>query len=109
MVDSRFFDYSGQITLKQLVDITGVKTESIDKENLIVKDVAPLDKAGISEVSFLDNIKYVEMFSKSKAGFCFVDEKHKAHAPDGMILLITKEPYHAFALASQQFYPPYKT
>ena len=41
----------------------------------------------------------------SRAGAAFVDEKAAERAPPGMALLVSKEPYKAYALAAQAFYP----
>ena len=44
-------------------------------------------------------------FAASRAGAAFVDERMADKAPPGMALLITREPYKAFARAAQAFYP----
>jgi UDP-3-O-[3-hydroxymyristoyl] glucosamine N-acyltransferase len=56
-------------------------------------------------VTFLDNRKYVDAFARSHAGAAFVDERSTDRAPTGMALLVTAEPYKAFARAAQAFYP----
>jgi len=40
-----------------------------------------------------------------KAGACFVRPKFAAQAPKDMALLITEEPYYAYALTARAFYP----
>lgn len=71
----------------------------------LFQDVAPLETAGPDEVSFFENRKYVDAFTCSRAGAVFVEQWAAARAPSGMALLVTKEPYRAYALASQAFYP----
>jgi hypothetical protein len=56
--------------------------------SLLIRDVAPLDHAGPTEISFLDNKKYVDAFSTSKAGACFVHPDLAHRAPSGMALLL---------------------
>jgi UDP-3-O-[3-hydroxymyristoyl] glucosamine N-acyltransferase len=56
-------------------------------------------------VTFLDNRKYLDAFSRTRAAAAFVDERFVARAPAGMAVLLTKEPYKAFARAAQAFYP----
>lgn len=70
-----------------------------------MEDVAPLETAGPAEVTFLDNRKYTDAFLKSHAGAAFVTEAMAVRAPAGMALLISREPYKAFARAVQAFYP----
>jgi UDP-3-O-[3-hydroxymyristoyl] glucosamine N-acyltransferase len=107
MVDSRFFRNAGQKTLSELAALTGATLTAQDKSTAI-RDVAPLDRAESGDVSFLDNVKYLDAFRSSKAGACFVREKFAMQAPPGMALLVTEEPYYAYALAAQAFYPQEK-
>ena len=69
------------------------------------RDVAPLEAAGPEDVSFLENRKYIEAFVRSRAGAAFIDENAVERAPPGMTLLVSREPYKAYALAAQAFYP----
>ena len=71
----------------------------------MIEDVAPLETAGPADVTFLDNRKYTEAFTKSRAGAAFVIAALADKAPPGMVLLVTEEPYKAFARTVQSFYP----
>src|SRR5207302_2009142 len=71
-----------------------------------VTDEAPLETAGSEDISFLENRKYLEAFIRSDAGAAFVDEKAVERAPPGMALLVSNEPYKAYAVAAGAFYPP---
>lgn len=105
MADSRFFTRCGPFSLAQIAALTGaVLAEEVDGESVVV-DVAPLDVAGKEHLSFLDNPKYVSHFKISNAAACLVHPKHVADAPKGMALLLTEEPYRAYAEAAQAFYP----
>ncbi|NBX02805.1 MAG: UDP-3-O-(3-hydroxymyristoyl)glucosamine N-acyltransferase [Alphaproteobacteria bacterium] len=105
MADSRFFSASAPISIGDLAALTGASVSGESDKTRLFSDVAPLDRADSSHVSFLDNTKYLTDFSASKAGACFVREKFATRAPAGMILLVTEEPYYAYALAAQYFYP----
>ncbi len=103
MIDSRFFTSSGEISLSEIARITGATISSAGKEKF--SGVAPLETAGAGDISFLDNTKYLAAFENSKAGACFVRPKFAGRAPKTMQLLLTEEPYYAYALAAQAFYP----
>ncbi|MFW0777394.1 MAG: UDP-3-O-(3-hydroxymyristoyl)glucosamine N-acyltransferase [Rickettsiales bacterium] len=109
MADKRFFHHSGAVTLEAIASLTGASPMMKNGEGANdarhFNDVAPLDTATEHDVSFLDNTKYADTFYSSNAGACFVREKFVAKAPDGMILLVTEEPYAAYAMASALFYP----
>jgi len=104
MVDTRFFHSAGPIRLNEIASLTGATAASADGERIFL-GVAPLDRAGAGDISFLDNVKYVEAFAQSKAGACFVRPHYAGRAPATMALLVTDDPYYAYALTAQRFYP----
>ncbi|MGB0720240.1 MAG: UDP-3-O-(3-hydroxymyristoyl)glucosamine N-acyltransferase [Bdellovibrionales bacterium] len=104
MADPRFFKNSGPLTLHRLCEITGARLDGGDG-GMVVADVAALDTATGEQVSFLDNVKYKEAFKTTKAGACFIHADMKPLAPEGCALLISDNPYKAYALAAQAFYP----
>jgi UDP-3-O-[3-hydroxymyristoyl] glucosamine N-acyltransferase len=105
MADPRFFERAGPLPLDALAALSGARLSRPEEGGRLFVDVAPLESAGPDDITFLDNRKYVGAFAHSRAGAAFVDEKMSAHAPPGMVLLVTAEPYKAFARATQAFYP----
>ena len=106
MADPRFFDRAGPFSLDALAALTGARLDDPGQGARLVGDVAPLETGGPDDVTFLDNRKYAEAFERSRAGAAFVDERLVGRAPRGMALLVTRDPYKAFARAAQAFYPP---
>jgi UDP-3-O-[3-hydroxymyristoyl] glucosamine N-acyltransferase len=106
MPDPRFFTVAGPFTLQKLASIAGAEIGPGTDPDTVFTDVAPLDAAGPTDVSFLDNKKYVEAFQASRAGACLVHPDVASRAPQGMALLVTRKPYTAYALVAQAFYPP---
>ena len=105
MTDLRFFDRVGPYSLDELAALSGARLSGDVAGSRLFSDVAPLETAGPEDVTFLDNRKYVEAFVRSRAGAAFIDERFADRAPAGMALLLTVEPYKAFARAAQAFYP----
>lgn len=105
MADPRFFAVAGPFPLKRLVEISGATAAPDADFDRHFSDVAPLGTAGQQQVSFLDNKQYVEAFATSQAGACFVHPRFAGRAPESMIVLATSEPYRAYALVAQAFYP----
>jgi len=103
MADPRFFIKSPAISLANIVALTGAELLG-DYKEIEIADVAPLDKAAAGHISFLDNIKYAGQFKESKAAACFIRKKHITHAPAGMILLVSENPYLCYAITAQAFY-----
>jgi UDP-3-O-[3-hydroxymyristoyl] glucosamine N-acyltransferase len=106
MADPRFFQRAGPYSLGALAVLSGARLARATDGNRLIEDVAPLETAGPAEVTFLDNRKYTDAFMKSRAGAAFVTEAIASRAPAGMALLVSREPYKAFARAVQAFYPP---
>lgn len=104
MVDQRFFANQGPFTLAQIAEWTKAEIAA-GVADTVVSDVAPLDKACGSDISFFDNTKYLEHFERSQAGACFVRPKYAGRAPASMTTLLCDDPYRAYALVAQRFYP----
>jgi UDP-3-O-[3-hydroxymyristoyl] glucosamine N-acyltransferase len=105
MADPRFFARAGPFTLGDLARTGGAELIGGVAEGTLFHDVAPLETGGPEDVSFLENRKYLPAFRSSKAGAAFVDRGMVQEAPPGMALLVASEPYKAYALAAQAFYP----
>ena len=105
MADPRFFKVAGPFSLSDLAEICGAEVGGGGDPAKKFAEVAPLDQAGPTQVSFLDNKRYVGQFRVSAAGACIVAPKYAEQAPAGMALLITSNPYRAYALVAQAFYP----
>lgn len=105
MADPRFFTTAGPFPLARIAEASGATVaEGTDAERPFF-DVAPLHDAGPETISFLDNKKYLPAFRESRAGACIVHPDHAGDAPAGMMLLLSREPYRAYAKAATLFYP----
>ncbi|MCC7260665.1 MAG: UDP-3-O-(3-hydroxymyristoyl)glucosamine N-acyltransferase [Alphaproteobacteria bacterium] len=105
MADPRFFHRSGPFSLAQLAEACGARLAFGSDAKKMIEDVAALDTAGPSQISFLDNPKYADAFRTSGAGACIIHEKHHDKAPKGMAILLSTDPYTAYARIAQLFYP----
>lgn len=107
MADPQFFRKPAPLSLKEIADISGAVLQNVqgDPAAVRISDVAPLHTAEQGHLSFLDNKKYLDAFKSSHAGACFVSPDHVDQAPKDMVLLVTPNPYKAYALTAQKFYP----
>ena len=92
------------LTLERVLEITGAKPSLECDLNLKITDVATLENADKSKISFLNSGQYFSQFSSSNAGFCFIEEKYATKSPEGMIGLIHKNPYLAYSQMVAAFY-----
>ncbi|CAI3924845.1 UDP-3-O-(3-hydroxymyristoyl)glucosamine N-acyltransferase [Commensalibacter papalotli (ex Botero et al. 2024)] len=105
--DSRFFSKSGPYTIETLVKETGAQLNSPD---ILTKDIqytgiAPLQIASSSEVSFLDNKRYLPLLAQTKAGVVIVAPAFADKVPQTSHALVTSNPYLAWARVATLFYP----
>ncbi|CAK7191881.1 UDP-3-O-acylglucosamine N-acyltransferase [Commensalibacter sp. Nvir] len=106
--DPRFFHKSGFFSLEQLAEITGASIlpalSQQNKEN-VYTGIAPLQLASYSEVSFLDNKKYLPLLTETKAGIVIISPAFKDKVPNRCNALTCKNPYLAWAKVATLFYP----
>ncbi len=105
MADPRFFTVAGPFTLAQLAQIAEAEVAPGADANRVFDDVGPLQMAGPTHFSFLDNRAYVAAFEASQAGGCVVHPTLAGRAPAGMALLVSNDPYRAYARVATAFYP----
>lgn len=105
MADHRFFSVAGPFALEALADASGASLADGVDGTAQFSDIAPLDTAVGEQISFLDNRRYVAAFEASGAGACIVHPSLAGRAPDGMALVLSDQPYMAFALVARMFYP----
>ncbi len=105
MADSRFHSRVGPFSLAELAAVAEAEIGANGDPELLLSDVAPLEIAGANQLSFLDNRKYISSFENTKAAACIVAPELADRAPDGIALLLSKQPYKAYALVARAFYP----
>jgi len=109
LADTRFFPPVEVITIGEIA------TYLEDKLGLVITVNAPLDTSimGIAtladarhgDLTFFDNPTYLDQFKTTGASACLVKERYADQGPEGCILLLTPDPYRAYALIAQHMYP----
>lgn len=106
--DPRFFKRQPPLSLEAVAEISGAQVSASSNPDHVIHDVASLQDARLSDLTFFDNIRYKEAFKNTKAGACFIAPEFESIAPKGVNLLVSKSPYKSYALAAQRFYPEEK-
>ena len=104
MADPRFFTKQQPVTAGELAAHIKAEVKAGDADFLI-NDIASLSSAGESDVSFLENEKYFSELKSSRAGAVIISQEKAEAARQGIVCLISANPYQSFALAAQLFYP----
>lgn len=108
MADERFYQKSGPYTLQDLAVYCGATLGEGADPKLMIRDVAPLHKATQGHISCFHNPKYLDQYQQTKASACLVSPDQVKHAPPGVVLLISPQPYRAYGQITALFYPPLK-
>ena len=97
----------GPFSLSELEHISGAKIFANNDlaSSFMIHDLASLSEAKATDISILHQKKYVKSLETSLAGACIIAPDNIKYAPERMFLLVHKNPYKAFALISQAFYP----
>ncbi len=105
MIRTQFFNKKFEfLTIKQIAEITGAIIFGDANQDQKIQDISTLEKANKNQISFLNSGQYFDKFQSSQAGCCLVEEKYAAKAPQGMAILIHKNPYFAYAKLAESFY-----
>ncbi len=97
----------GPFNLIELQQISGAEAVVPSEQLKIfyINNVANLETATLNDLCVLHNKKYLRALEQSSAGACLIHKGLADYVPAQMIKLIHPNPYKAFALIAQAFYP----
>lgn len=105
MSDPVFFPRALTPSLADIVAWTGAKASEGADLTQTISHVAPLDQGGADTLVFLDNPKYADMLTTTRATAVLVNAKYAPKVPENVVALVTGEPYRAFAIVVAKLYP----
>ena len=65
-----FFKHPVGLTVGEIATLTGAKLRSGARIDDLITNVAPLNRAGASDLAFLDTAKYADVLTSTQAGAC---------------------------------------
>ncbi len=98
------YSYQGPFTIAELAEFIGCETKG--ETSTKITDLSPLSAATTGHMTFFDNPKYLEQMKRTNASACILHPRYTDVAPQGMTLLVSPEPYRAYARIAQKFYVP---
>jgi len=93
------------MTLAAIAEAAGGRVAPGSDPGLSFASIATLADAGPSDISFLENRRYIPAFRASRAGACIVHPRLAERAPAGMALVLCDEPYRGYALVAAVLHP----
>ena len=100
-----FFSTKHELTIGEIVALTRaepLKGVPLDRR---IRNIAPLDAAQASDITFLDNQKYLGELATTRAGACLLAPRFAAQTPARLAVLVTAEPYRAFVAVARALFP----
>jgi UDP-3-O-[3-hydroxymyristoyl] glucosamine N-acyltransferase len=105
MSEPLFFKAAGALTVGEIATLTGAEPRAATDLSRRISDVAPLDRAGPGDLTFLDNPKYADELATTRAGACLIAERFVKDVPDRVAALRAREPYRAFVAVACALFP----
>lgn len=105
MADTRFFKKKAGLTLADIVACGEVKLPAGIDDSQIFNDVAAIDQAGPTDISWAFIPAMRESLKNTKAGAVIVPEKFLEFVPDTAIALVAADPHRSYGLVASAFYP----
>jgi len=94
-----------ELTTGEIATLARAKLREGDPSDRRISNIAPLDAATASDLSFLDNSKYLGELAATRAGACLIDPRFAAAAPRGLVVLETPHPYPGFVAVTRKLFP----
>lgn len=105
MNDLLFFQSKSALTLGRICFLAGISVPlGADPERSFLR-IAPIETAGSDDLAYVDNPRYGEALTATKAGACLVSSRFASRVPAHCVALVTPDPYRAFAAVLAELYP----
>lgn len=107
MLDNRFYQHLGPLSLVELLDGLDVDIPEGQFCDTIIEHAAPVNQAGVSDISYVEGRRGLKSLTGSKAGVCLVKpDKAELVGAQDIIPLITAHPRANFAHILKKLYSP---
>ncbi len=90
--------------MRDIVALTGAAVAGDAPLDILIKDIAPLDRAGPGDITFIDKPRYADQLKTTRASACLSNERFAAQVPKGIATLTTRSPYRALVAVSRKLF-----
>ena len=105
MTEPLFFKSAKSLTIAEIAAVTGAQPADGVPSARIISNIAPLDSARASDLTFFDNAKYLDELAGTRAGACFLAPRFAKRARPDLAALLIDEPYRAFVAIARMLFP----
>jgi UDP-3-O-[3-hydroxymyristoyl] glucosamine N-acyltransferase len=104
MSEPVFLKHTRGLTLAEIALLTGAAPPAVSADRRIV-DVASLERAGPSDLTFFDDARSASTAATTHAGVCLTTAALAGQLPASVIKLVVLEPYRAFVAVARSLFP----
>ena len=104
MTDPVFFKRNSGLSVGEIAALTGATLSDPSRADLRIDNVAPIDRAGPHDLTFLENLRYSSGLVSTRAGACLIAERFVKDAPPSLLLLVSRDPYRSFVAVTRNLF-----
>jgi UDP-3-O-[3-hydroxymyristoyl] glucosamine N-acyltransferase len=103
MTEPVFLKQTSGLTLDEIATLCGAELKAPHTRHIV--NVAPLDRASPSDLTFFDHRRHADAAAATHAGACMTTALLAKHLPPQTAALIVRDPYRAFVTATRALFP----
>jgi len=104
MNDPVFLRHSRGLTLDEIAGLAGASMPAAPAHTRRIVNVAPLDRAAPSDLTFFDHRKYRDAAAATHAGACLTTAALAKELPARVVTFTVREPYRAFVTVAREMF-----
>jgi UDP-3-O-[3-hydroxymyristoyl] glucosamine N-acyltransferase len=100
-----FFKRGAGLSLREIATLVGGEPRAGADLDRRIGAIAPLDRAGPSDLAFLESPKYAQQAAMTVAGACLTTPRFSDALPGRVGVVTVREPYRAFVEVARALFP----
>ncbi|HEY2247162.1 MAG TPA: UDP-3-O-(3-hydroxymyristoyl)glucosamine N-acyltransferase [Bradyrhizobium sp.] len=104
MAQPTFFVKPPLKTLAEIAALAGAHLADPSRAGQTVRELASLDEAGPSHLTFFDNPRYADQLAATRAGACIIGKRFEANVPTHVAVLRAAQPFRAFVQVARELH-----
>jgi len=105
MSEPVFFHDPRGLTVGEIVKLSGATLVGDAPLDRRLDNIAPGDRAGPNDLTFVDHIKFERLLPGMRAGACFTNERLAPKIPSRVAALVVPNAYRAFVSVAEMLFP----
>jgi UDP-3-O-[3-hydroxymyristoyl] glucosamine N-acyltransferase len=105
MTEPFFYKRPSGLTVAEIAALVKAEPGPRARLDRRITNIAPIDQAGPSDLTFFDKSKFSDAFAATNAGACLIGERLTDRPPEHLTVLRIRDPYRAFVAVANALFP----